>query len=256
MQWYKDGQPLQTTNNVNINTAQEGITSLRISAITLNDAGQYVCTMSNSHGECESSATITVFEPPSEIEPPIKQERRRRSSTAQKRSKLIEQPTEAKLSPKILRKPIIETRLRNRTADLGSSVQLMCSFSGCDYQIKWLRNGEELRPDENKYKISESEGFAYLNILNIDKADCGEYKCVISNASGHTESTCDIKIYDDGSAKINEQSKRKAKHHDQNQSAIVASDKLVTLSHIKGNKYKNYGAFFYRTSNVEFVLGT
>lgn len=248
VQWYKDGLPLQITNNVNINTGQEGITSLRINAITLNDAGQYTCALSNAHGECESNATITVFEPPSEIEPPIKQERRRRSSTTQKQVKSIDQPMKAEFSPKILRKPIIETRLRNRTADLGSSVQLICSFSGCDYQIKWLRNGYDLKADKSKYKISESEGFAYLNILNIEKDDCGEYKCIISNASGHTESTCDIKIYDDGSSQLNEQLKRKAKKDEQNYlkaSPIVATNTPITLSHIKGKKnaHQNFLTF-------------
>lgn len=71
----------------------------------------------------------------------------------------------------------------------------------------------------------------------------GEYKCIISNASGQTQSTCNIGLYDDGSSKLNEQLKRKAKINEQNyndSSAFIETHSPITLSRIKGKLRKKH----------------
>lgn len=234
VRWFKDGQLLLPSDKLMINTAQEGITSLRINSTTSDDSGQYTCILSNSYGECESNATVTVFEVPKPIEPPKRE--RKRSAALQVESPETEPPA-IESRPKLLRKPIIETRLRSRTADLGSSVQLMCSFSGADYQVKWQRNGYDIRIDGTKYKCSESDGFAYLSIFNVDRDDCDEYKCIVSNSTGQTESVCDVKIQDDGSSKMNDQLKRKAKKDEQNYlkaATKTTSHTPIRMTSIKG----------------------
>lgn len=194
VQWFHNGKRLLPNDKFNINTAQSGITSLRITNINFDDGGQYSCNLSNTYGECESCSTITIFEEP--VQPVVIERRqsKQRLTLDADEMNLIHAQSQRMNKIKIVPKPVIESRLRNRTVDANANVQLMCSFSGRNCSVRWLKDDLQIRNDDIKYRSSESEGFAYLHIMNVDANDGGEYRCTISNTGGQSETSCHITI--------------------------------------------------------------
>lgn len=134
-------------------------------------------------------ATITVFEEPVQQVVIERRQSKQRISLDANKTELNDAKKEHIKKNILITKPVIETRLRNRLVDPNDNIQLMCSFSGRECHIRWYKDGLQIRNDDLKYRSSDSEGLAYLNIMNVSANECGEYRCNVSNAGGQSDTS-------------------------------------------------------------------
>ncbi|XP_042587894.1 HEPACAM family member 2-like [Cyprinus carpio] len=80
------------------------------------------------------------------------------------------------------------------SSERNSSVELRCSVvSGSGLTFSWDRDGSALHND-TKYQLMEDYSTLTftLTIRNLQKSDCGSYKCRVSNPVSVKESSYDL----------------------------------------------------------------
>ena len=116
--------------------------------------GTYKCTATNKFGSSESSARLSVSSPP----------------------KFIEQ-------------------LKDKTLEPGMDLSLRARISGSPKPlVKWLRDGQELLPDQSRVRITIDEFTSTytLTIMDTGETDLGQYSCQATNSMGSITSTCKV----------------------------------------------------------------
>nr|XP_015214367.1 PREDICTED: muscle M-line assembly protein unc-89-like [Lepisosteus oculatus] len=85
--------------------------------------------------------------------------------------------------------------LKSITAALGTSVVLQCLVTGTPRPTaEWYKDGKAIKKD--RYIIQEkASGSFNLIIMNVNKADAGEFKCIVRNTAGSTETVCLLKVF-------------------------------------------------------------
>lgn len=85
--------------------------------------------------------------------------------------------------------------LSNITAAVGTPVILQCLVSGTpNPTAEWYKDGD--RVTDSRCIIQEKTlGHFNLLITNVTQSDAGEYKCVIQNAAGLTETAALLKVF-------------------------------------------------------------
>lgn len=156
--WYKAGLSIQ--NNPDYHTAFEnGLCSLTIEETFAEDSARYTCRASNTAGEAETTALLSV----KETEP---------------EEQLIA-PTFTKL-------------LQPTTAREGSPFQFECKVEGNPLPtVQWFKNNDciDNSPD---YIITYNNGEAILKFEKVFLEDKAEYTCKASNQCGTAQSTANL----------------------------------------------------------------
>nr|XP_023657553.1 titin-like isoform X3 [Paramormyrops kingsleyae] len=85
--------------------------------------------------------------------------------------------------------------LENVTAALGTPVLLQCLVNGKPQPTaEWYKDGIPIKT--SRYIIQEkAPGHFNLIITNVNQSDAGEFKCVIRNKAGFTETTSVLKVF-------------------------------------------------------------
>ncbi|XP_048519754.1 follistatin-related protein 5 [Dendroctonus ponderosae] len=79
----------------------------------------------------------------------------------------------------------------------GEDAQMFCHVSGEPFpQVKWLKNDEELKIDENSKKYQIIGNGTSLKIRKIDFADTGAYMCEATNVGGLTRDISSLVVQD------------------------------------------------------------
>ncbi|XP_020293629.1 obscurin isoform X3 [Pseudomyrmex gracilis] len=162
VQWFKDGIPLRHTKEMYFMNEPNGLIGLRMDYVRPEDAGTYSLIVSNALGEITGTAKVEV------------EERERR--------------------------PEFVASLQPQTVVKGFPVKMEVKTIGKPApELKWLRNDEEIVPDNKHVKIiSQPDG---SQVLILDKAtpeDAGEYQVV----AGNTEGTASCKAKLDVAGKV------------------------------------------------------
>lgn len=92
------------------------------------------------------------------------------------------------------RNPAFDLYLTNRSVCEGATVKLTCCVSGQNCKIRWYK-GDELLTVGRKFKMHECEGLVNFEVHNATLEDSGEYRCVVTNANGHTETSSIVDVY-------------------------------------------------------------
>lgn len=85
--------------------------------------------------------------------------------------------------------------LQNVTAAVGTPVMLQCLVSGKpNPTAEWYKDGA---PVKNARYIIQEKASGHFNLLitNVTHSDAGEFKCVIQNNAGYTETTSLLKVF-------------------------------------------------------------
>lgn len=85
--------------------------------------------------------------------------------------------------------------LQNVTAAMGTPVMLQCLVSGKpNPTAEWFKDGA---PVTNPRYIVQEKASGHFNLLitNVAQGDAGEFKCVIQNKTGYTETTSILKVF-------------------------------------------------------------
>jgi len=148
--WFKDGQPLQPSDNITIQTESDGTQILLFKSTQITDKGSYTCQATNIGGTTDVKLNLNV----QQIKPTIKSD---------------------------LMKDII--------SQADEPVSLSIKASGTKPQVKWYKDGEEIiKTVEEEYEIIEEEETYTLLIKRAQPKDSGEYQAIITNDVGQIKS--------------------------------------------------------------------
>jgi hypothetical protein len=156
VKWLRNGQPLEESDRVHIDRSPSGLCSLRIDAVTPNDAAEYSCVATNPSGSTECKAKLDVEEP---------------------------------CKPRI-------TGLDDQEGNLGDRVRLEARvFAVPCAKVEWFKDGEPIDIDGQSISIEQLPGDLYALTLNaLESKQVGRYTVKASNCVGEAELTADVKV--------------------------------------------------------------
>lgn len=68
------------------------------------------------------------------------------------------------------------------------------------FQVKWEKDGKEIKSDGNRITIEKTKGNTILTIKDCVRTDSGKYKLILTNGSGKIESAAEVIVLDKPSA--------------------------------------------------------
>ncbi|KAL6444321.1 hypothetical protein ACFW04_001898 [Cataglyphis niger] len=162
VQWFKDGIPLRHTKEMYFMNEPNGLIGLRMDYVRPEDAGTYSLIVSNVLGEITGTAKVEVEE-----------RERRPEFVASLQPQTVVEGFPVKMEVKTIGKPAPE--------------------------LKWLRDDEEIIPDNKHIKIiSQPDGKQALILDKATPEDIGEYQVI----AGNTEGTASCKAKLDVAGKV------------------------------------------------------
>jgi titin len=91
------------------------------------------------------------------------------------------------------------TKLKDVQAKEKDTARFECELNREVSDIKWLKAGIEIKPDETKYRIFNEGNKSILEILDCQLDDASDYAIVVrgrkSAAQLNVEGTCSISTY-------------------------------------------------------------
>ncbi|XP_072755043.1 protein Obscurin isoform X6 [Anoplolepis gracilipes] len=162
VQWFKDGIPLRHTKEMYFMNEPNGLIGLRMDYVRPEDAGTYSLIVSNVLGEITGTAKVEV------------EEREKR--------------------------PEFVASLQPQTVVEGFPVKMEVKTTGKPApELKWLRDDEEITPDNKHMKIiSQPDGRQALILDKATPEDIGVYQVI----AGNTEGTASCKAKLDVAGKV------------------------------------------------------
>ncbi|KRY70707.1 Muscle M-line assembly protein unc-89 [Trichinella pseudospiralis] len=177
IRWLKDGDRIYSGGRHQMNTSPDGLVELIIANASPWDSGCYRCLAENEHGSARTISDVRVDrlskKPAVDWEEEIKHGR----------------------APGFIR-PLTVKRIME-----GNTVTLECLPFGNPFpEIRWLKDGVEVSPNERIDVQQGEDGWQRLIIKNVCLNDDSFYRCVASNEYG-TNSTKAQLIVDANSEK-------------------------------------------------------
>ncbi|XP_016332531.1 fibroblast growth factor receptor-like 1 [Sinocyclocheilus anshuiensis] len=178
--WVKDGR------NVNPGWSRYKVLkqSLKIKEVELEDAGVYICRVTNGFGSLALNFTLIVIDDAAvtQNQPP--------PDAAEPNADLtLQDPTgEPWVKPRFTQ----PTKMRRRVLEqpVGSSVRLKCLASGNPTPvITWWKDQSQL-PSPHQSKRPQWT----LTLKNLQPQDSAKYTCHVSNAAGHINATYKVDV--------------------------------------------------------------
>ncbi|CDQ65441.1 unnamed protein product [Oncorhynchus mykiss] len=187
--WFKGNKKVPHNNNKYLHSSDGDNHFLKIRNVSAHDSGIYSCRAINVVGETLCRASLLVLNPKSFIG-----KTRGRELTAVSLGS-------AKVQPQNFQFQMTETPpkciipLTNVTTAVGTPVVLQCLVNGKPHPTaEWYKDGDPVK--DTRYMIQEkASGHFNLIITNVTQKDAGEYKCLIQNKSGYTETTALLKVF-------------------------------------------------------------
>lgn len=101
---------------------------------------------------------------------------------------------------------IVETNIENGLIvkyALAEQFQLNCKFNGLpNPKITWLKDNEEIMPEEDDKRIEIRENNTVLNIQYLKAEDAGKYKCLAQNRNGSAFRETALQITSENSSRL------------------------------------------------------
>ncbi|CEF63978.1 Unc-89 [Strongyloides ratti] len=162
--WDKNGTILESGNKFSIYN-DGNFYYLEVHNLSTFDGGFYNCSVVNSEGFTSCSSEI-VIQPASD----------------EKRLNFISK------KGKNFSKPVFEEKFSDQiNIETVEEFSLECIISGYPVpEIKWYKDGHEIVPHKNQFKISYDGEHSSLLFLKIDPSKNGKYICKATNSEGST----------------------------------------------------------------------
>ncbi|XP_078352640.1 hemicentin-1-like isoform X3 [Oculina patagonica] len=188
--WIKNGDPVDTKENPRIRFSDDK-KLLIITNVNRTDSGEYRCVANNSLGNDTSSvATLDI-----------------------------------QYQPKITVHPETQTKTEG-----DGDVTLSCDASGSPGPtISWTRSGSPV-DTSNSSRIRFSEDRKQLTIVDVNKTDSGEYRCVARNKLGNATSSATLNVQYEPEITVHPQAKTKTEGDNVTLSCNATGNPVPTIS--------------------------
>uniref|UniRef100_A0A8R1DN92 Ig-like domain-containing protein n=1 Tax=Caenorhabditis japonica TaxID=281687 RepID=A0A8R1DN92_CAEJA len=157
VKWYKNGEELKPSDRVKIENLDDGTQRLTVSKTEMSDMAEYRCEASNEFGDVWSDVTLTVKEP-------------------------------AHIAPGFFKELSALQVKETETA------KFECKVSGTKPDVKWFKDGAELKEDKRTHFESSEDGTQRLVIEESRTDDQGNYRIEVSNDAGVANSKAPLTV--------------------------------------------------------------
>ncbi|KAG0436162.1 hypothetical protein HPB47_018104, partial [Ixodes persulcatus] len=163
--WTQDGRPITNTASKYARTVVDDIATMTIEKVSVEDVGNYTCTVSNGAGRDGASASLMVEDWPS-LQP----------------NQRYENAAPSRLSEK----PDIQPFSFSKNIALGQKASVACVVIGGSepFHFEWTHNGKTIVNKASKYVRENMENIATVTIQKVSAEDVGNYTCTVSNSFG------------------------------------------------------------------------
>ncbi|XP_076159377.1 obscurin-like protein 1a [Alosa pseudoharengus] len=199
--WERKNIPLFSEGRYSI--SQEGKAYfLRISCVSPEDAGQYICKAKNSIGETCAAATLKVEHDSQEVlvvpPPPPAQHPQPHQPQPLQNGSIEPEKQEVKMEEQQQKELDFENRDRPRflikplslRVDRGEDAAFSCKLTGEPLpEVVWEKDGKRLKEifESSHYRVCQQDGGWYqLKVFRTRAPDGGVYTCRASNESGES----------------------------------------------------------------------
>ncbi|XP_020608165.1 hemicentin-2-like [Orbicella faveolata] len=189
--WTTDGSPLDTNDNFTRISLSLDKKQLTITNVSRTDSGEYRCVASNILGNETSSAALL----------------------------------DVQYHPKITVHPVRDTKTE------GDNLTLSCNVTGNPVPtISWTRDRSLIDTNVNS-RISFSADKKQLTIMNVNRRDSGEYRCVARNSLGNdTSNVSSVDIQDKPEITAHPQGAEKTEGDNVTLSCNATANPIATIS--------------------------
>ncbi|KAM6920582.1 obscurin [Lycodopsis pacificus] len=198
VRWNKDGKLLEENDHYMINEDQEGCHQLIITTVLPTDMGVYRCTAENSSGIAATKAELRVDLSCSSDYDTAADATETSSYVSAKgymsrETETFESVAEDDQIPQVV------DELHDVHVSPGSPIAKMQLKVKCfpKPRIYWFKDGHPLRSSERILLLAERDVHG-VEILEVKKADMGEYSAYISNAAGSAYSSARLIVLSPG----------------------------------------------------------
>ncbi|CAB1327738.1 unnamed protein product [Coregonus sp. 'balchen'] len=91
------------------------------------------------------------------------------------------------ITPVTIMKKLVDMRLEQ-----GSPATLECELSRQNVEVRWLKNGTELKPGKTQYRIYSMGRKRFCQLLQCSLSDAGTYTCDV----GDINTSCNLEVYE------------------------------------------------------------
>ncbi|KAL3196677.1 hypothetical protein MRX96_045142, partial [Rhipicephalus microplus] len=198
--WLKDGKPLHQSANINIASSPQ-FSTLSVQKLSLGDAGNYTCAVSNAQGTVSYTDVLevkgkTFTKLAADTVNIASVSKTDEGSYTCRVENGVGGPLEKTVQLTVKPPPRILPFAFPRTLTVGETTSVTCTTAAGDKTFKyiWLKDGSAVHPGEN-VKIVTSPDISVLKIDKLTLSDAGNYTCVVSNGGGTVShaSTLEIK---------------------------------------------------------------
>ncbi|KAI6199682.1 hypothetical protein M3Y96_00652800 [Aphelenchoides besseyi] len=192
LQWYKDDQPLGSSNRHTM-SFDFGHVALLISKVTSLDNGVYSCKAVNKHGAAISNASLTVGDTENIIVDSAHPASYEKIQTLEGVDKFprLEYPEQE------FSKPVwVQTFENVDLEDEGAVIRLAGYVDPADdpdLRVEWTLNGVPLQ-NSNRHRCDFNFGSVVFTIVHVLPHDSGVYTCRAYNNHGEASTSCTVTV--------------------------------------------------------------
>ncbi|CAL8280430.1 unnamed protein product [Lota lota] len=198
VRWYKDGKLLEENDHYMINEDQEGCHQLIITTVLPTDMGVYRCMAENSSGISATKAELRVdISCSSDYDTAADATETSSYISAMgymsRETEAFESVTEDEQLPQVV------DELQDVHVSPGSPIaKMQLRLKGFPKpRVYWFKDGHPLRPSKRVVILAERDVHG-LQIMEVTRADMGEYSAYISNVAGSAYSSARLLVLGPG----------------------------------------------------------
>ncbi|KAG7252669.1 hypothetical protein CRUP_020922 [Coryphaenoides rupestris] len=196
VRWFKDGKLLEENDHYMINEDQDGCHQLIITTVLPRDMGVYRCVAENSSGVAATKAELRVDLSCSSDYDTAADATETSSYISAKgymsrETEAFESVAEDEQLPQVVEE------LRDAHVSPGApKAKMQLRIKGFPKpRVYWFKDGHPLRPSKQVVVLADRDVHG-LEILEVKRADMGEYSAYISNAAGSAYSSARLLVLD------------------------------------------------------------
>nr|CRZ24661.1 BMA-UNC-89, isoform b [Brugia malayi] len=167
IKWFKDKEEISANDtHFKKETLPDGTARLIIDSVNKDDTGEFRCEAQNNFGTARTDAMLNVWYD-------------------------FEVPVQSEISPEFAQE------LKAVQATEGQQISFECRVVGVPVpEVKWFRDGEEVKSDEHVRIESLPDGTNRLVIDSVSVEDQGNYRCEATNSAGSMSSKAPLTVHE------------------------------------------------------------